>query len=501
MGDRNNALSLAGQTWKRIGDVITANTVDYKKKNPLLYKSVSPSKPASASAAGPVSSVSSSNDPTVIDHNYKRAIASKMLFLARVKEGNPHIVLPALREQFKMTFQQGKIELIRRYYKSLMKDFAKQRQKRSRDFFTKSINIPEWNACRVKLWLNACLHDDGLDSKHLLRYSISLLNFLAENPYDDNLVQYQNKTKEEEIEMDVENEKNRSKLSLETYLGGLQERPEHVITALANLECHLAAAEEFDHEADEDKPLIVYMIRQFADVIASQEFQQFANRYATKFPWLAHTLIVYCQMFFSEFAAIARNNELIFKVLKGVDIDVSIFNKVQHQFRDMIQDLNNAASYQKITPFQMAPSSYKAPTTSQTSKARENDNNGGREGNETIPPRKRIRSEKARGWLNASGPVRWPPLSERICTRYAQIGAICRHEHCEFKHKTYPNNFSDEDRRVIHKYVTETPHLEFGPTVNYVPKATEAKKDDEASILSSPKKKSAAEKETESEKA
>ena len=184
-----------------------------------------------------------------------------MIFLARVKEGEDFIILPKLKEQFKMTFEQGKIELIRRYYKSMMKDFSKQRQKKSRDFFTKSINIPEWNSCSVNLWLNSCLHDDGLDSKILLKYSISILNFLGENPYDESLVLYQNKTKEEEMEMDVENEKHRSKLSLETYLNGLQERPEHVITALANLECHLAAAEEFDNEPDEEKPLIVYMIR------------------------------------------------------------------------------------------------------------------------------------------------------------------------------------------------------------------------------------------------
>jgi len=239
------------------------------------------------------------------------------------------------------------------------------------------------------------------------------------------------------------------------------------------------------------------MIRQFADVIASQEFQQFAHRYATKFPWLSHTLIVYIQMFYSEFATLARNNELIFKVLKGENIKVTIFDRVQRQFKDMIQDLNNAASYQKITSFQMAPSSYKVPSSTEASKTKGNENRSGGDGNDAANPRKRPRNEKSKGWLTANGSVRWPVLSERICTRYAQIGAVCRNENCEFKHKTYPNNFNEEDRRIIHKYVTETPHLEFGPTVNYVPKSTEAKKEEEAPLTSSPKKKPATEKEAE----
>ena len=166
----------------------------------------------------------------------------------------------------------------------------------------------------------------------------------------------------------------------------------------------------------------------------------------------------------------------------------------------MIQDLNNAAAYQKITPFQMAPSSYKAPSTGGSSKVKGKENSGGGDGNDTIPPRKRPRNDKSKGWLTANGSVRWPVLSERICTRYAQIDTACRNENCEFKHKIYPNHFNEDDRRIIHKYVTETPYLEFGPTVNYVPKATETKKEDEAAAASSPKKKSAATKEAESDK-
>lgn len=292
--------------------------------------------------------------------------------------------------------------------------------------------------------------------------------------------------------MDVENEKNRSKLSLETDLGGLQDRVEHVITALANFECHLAAIEDFDHHDDEDKPLIVYMVRQFADVIASQYFQQFANRYTTTFPWLAHTLVTFFQMFFSEFATIARNNELIFQVLKGDTIDASVFDKVRAQFKDMLRDLNNAASYQKNSAFQMAPASYTVSKAAAIEKKKLNSNSNGNEHEPTEgPPRKRIRSgsDRSKGWYTASGSVRWPILSEKFCIRHAQIGAACRSEKCEFKHKTYPNNFNDEDRRAIYKYVSENDQVEFGPNVTYVPRSIERKSSEDAgSVAASPKK-------------
>ena len=177
-GDRDNALSLVGQTWKRVQDVIAANTAEFRRKHPHLYTSAKPKKvqfcnPATATAP----SNQPANDPTVIGHNYKRAIASKMLLLARIDKSTNTVILPTLREQFKLAFQQGTNDLIRRYYKSLIKDFAKQRQKKSRDYFTKSINLPEWNACSINLWLQNSLYDSSLDSKISLRYAISVLNF------------------------------------------------------------------------------------------------------------------------------------------------------------------------------------------------------------------------------------------------------------------------------------------------------------------------------------
>ena len=491
-GDKNNVLSLVGQTWKRVLNVMAANTAEFKRKNPHLYKveRITTQVPVANSTTATGSANKESNDATVIGHNYKRAIASKMLLLARIDKSSNTVILPTLREQFKLTFQQGTNDLIRRYYKSLIKDFAKQRQKQSRDYFTKSINLPEWNACSINLWLQNCLHDTSLDSKHTLRYAISVLNFLTENLFDDNLVKYRNKTREEEIEMDVENEKNRSKLSLETYLGGLQDRVEHVITALANFECHLAAIENFDHEADQDKPIIVYMVRQLADVIASQDFQQFANRYTTTFPWLAHTLVTFFQMFFSEFATIARNNELIFQVLKGETIAASVFDKVQAQFKDMLQDLNNAASYQKISAFQMAPSSFSSSSAPKNhDKKNFSNNTSGGDPNDG-PIRKRAKgSDRTKGWYVASGSVRWPNLSEKFCIRYAQIGAFCRNEKCDFKHKMYPNHFSPEDRLIIHRYVSENDQVDFGPNVTYVPRTIERKNSEDAnSVATSPKK-------------
>ena len=156
----------------------------------------------------------------------------------------------------------------------------------------------------------------------------------------------------------------------------------------------------------------------------------------------------------------------------------------------MLSELNNAASYQKIAPFQIAPASYKKQLSATATT--KNPSNQNPDSGDSDRPKKKIRGVKDKGWFSANGTVRWPQgLNERICTRYAQIGSVCRNESCEYKHKTYPHHFSDEERRIVYKWITETPHLEFGPNVNYVPKNLDNNGDESASEQKSPKKKPA----------
>ena len=70
---------------------------------------------------------------------------------------------------------------------------------------------------------------------------------------------------------------------------------------MANLEAHLAFMEGFDTDEEDDKPLIVQMLRKIADIITSQKFMKFYDKYNNQFPWISHVLLVYIQMIFAEF--------------------------------------------------------------------------------------------------------------------------------------------------------------------------------------------------------
>lgn len=215
----------------------------------------------------------------------------------------------------------------------------------------------------------------------------------------------------------------KAKIGLETYIGGQQERPEDIVTAMANLEAHLAFMENFDSDENADKPLIVQMLRQLADVITSQKFMKFVDKYQSKYPWIPHTLLVNVQMIFAEFATIARNNKFILKVLRKEVIPKSAFDRVRSLFKDCLSDFNKAANMQSFVLFQTAPSSY-------ASKKRPNPSDGQssspRDGDPALRDKKRLRGDTSRGWFTASGPIKFPSsLTERLCNRFGQVGSVC----------------------------------------------------------------------------
>ena len=240
------------------------------------------------------------SDQALIDKTYKRALAGKQLLLALVPDGDAFVTLPVFRDDFISVLQESSKEILVRLYRSGVTDFAHDRQPESRDYFTRMIRLGIWNNCTVNLWVQDYLHDKPLDeSPHLLKQYISILNFLAQsfNTNDEEFAKYLSASTREEMETLVgESTDKKAKIGLETYIGGQQDRPEDVVTAMANLEAHLAYMEEFDMDDDDAKPLLVQMLRKIADVMTSQKFMKFVDKYNNQYPWIAHTLLVYVQM-------------------------------------------------------------------------------------------------------------------------------------------------------------------------------------------------------------
>lgn len=285
-----------------------------------------------------------------------------MLLLARVSDSDPVATLPEFRDEFLAVLMESSKEVLVRLYRSGVTDFAHDRQQSSRDYFTRMIRLGIWNNCTVNLWVQDYLHDKPLDeAPHRLKQYISMLNFLAQsfNTTDDDLAKYLSASTREEMETLVgESTEKKAKIGLETYIGGLQERPEDVVTAMVNLEAHLAYMEDFDTDDDDGKPLLICMLIRIADIITSQKFMKFYDKHNGQYPWITHVLLTYVQMIFAEFATVARNNKYIHRVLCKDVIPASAYDRVREVFNDCVRDLTKAANLQSYLPFQTRPGSY-----------------------------------------------------------------------------------------------------------------------------------------------
>ena len=457
---------LTTNTATRILAVNSNNTDAFKIANPDLYPVATPTQtttlPTSLEASDDATQAS---DQALIDKKYMRAMAGKMLLLARVSDDEPTVTLPEFREEFLSVLQESSKDLLVRLYRSGVTDFAHDRQQDSRDYFTRMIRLGIWNNCTVNLWVQDYLHDKPLDeAPHLLKQYISMLNFLAQsfNTNDEEFAKYLSASTREEMETLVgESTDKKAKIGLETYIGGQQDRPEDVVTAMANLEAHLAYMEDFDTDDDDNKPLLVQMLRKIADIITSQKFMKFVDKYNSQYPWIPHTLLVYVQMIFAEFATIARNNRYIAKVLKGDVIPASAYDRVQEIFRDCIRDLTKASTLQSYLPFQTKPGSY-------VNKKRQSRQDSAGPNNPDSDPSKtkRRRVDTSKGWFTATGPVRFP-LSERICNRFGQIGSFCKEGgNCPYKHKIFPAHFSPVDIQKIIDYISSNKDVSFATHIN-----------------------------------
>ena len=253
----------------------------------------------------------------------------------------------------------------------------------------------------------------------------------------------------------------KAKIGLETYIGGQQERPENIVTAMANLEAHLAFMEDFDMDDEDNKPLLVQMLRKIADIITSQKIMKFVDKYNGTYPWISHTLLVYIQMIFAEFATIARNNKFIVKVLKQENIPSSAYDRVQEIFRDCVRDLTKAANLQSYLAFQTKPGSFvskKRPSSKML-------DSGILPEKEGEPQIKKPRYDTSRGRFEATGPFRFP-INDRICNRYAQIASFCKEgSNCLFKHKIFLVHFNPEEQQKIMDYVASNKNISFAPHI------------------------------------
>ena len=75
--------------------------------------------------------------------------------------------------------------------------------------------------------------------------------------------------------------------------------------------------------------------------------------------------------------------------------------------------------------------------------------------------------KKKYSWMDSKGTLtEWPSgLSVRPCNRFAQIGAWCKNMTCPFSHNSFPEGYSDADKKLIIKHEKNNPNFFFTKAV------------------------------------
>lgn len=82
------------------------------------------------------------------------------------------------------------------------------------------------------------------------------------------------------MEIYVEEKKEKlQKNGYKLYLGGQHSHPQHIITAIANLNAHFAFMTVFDTLPQSEQPLLVVYLRKIADILSSTDFIRFCDKY------------------------------------------------------------------------------------------------------------------------------------------------------------------------------------------------------------------------------
>jgi len=101
------------------------------------------------------------------------------------------------------------------------------------------------------------------------------------------------------------NEKKR-KINLDTFQGGLQSTPTHVLTGIANLESAFSFMINYKDLPLSHHPLVVQWLPNIADLYSSPDFIKFYEKNKVTSPWIPHAMVLQVQLLLSSIAKLQK---------------------------------------------------------------------------------------------------------------------------------------------------------------------------------------------------
>ena len=167
-----------------------------------------------------------------------------------------------------------------------------------------------------------------------------------------------------------------------------------------------------------------------------------------------------------------------------------MFGKVIPIFENSMRELSRAVIQSNVSHYSTAPPSYFVTKKPEASEKNEN-KAGNTDGDKSSNSETRTKSDLLKkGWYQATDSFEWPKdLSCRPCNKFCQIGAACFRKPCTYVHKVFPDQFSDEDKKILVHFEANSPVFSFAPHVNYTLPPNNGNKNNQTGSTSEPVKK------------
>jgi len=178
---------------------------------------------------------------------------------------------------------------------------------------------------------------------------------------------------------------------------------------------------------------------------------------------------------------IAKSFSNLNLVKKNKEISPAAYKAPIKAYRDIINDIQKVCHGSPTgTIFASAPPSFpkfvkrqKNNSSVQPSSHFEESSSANSNNN---PERTNLRTKlKKKGWVISTGRYQWPSTLQckTICNKFAQLHSACMDgASCAYEHRSFPQDFSDSDRKTIYNFVQDHPALTFTPNISWCPPAT-----------------------------
>eukprot|EP00978_Attheya_sp_CCMP212_P027284 scaffold91390_cov35-Attheya_sp.AAC.1 len=223
------------------------------------------------------------NSEVEAQKNFENANTLLKLEGARI-ESNPHtsaveVALPVVNDDWIDLYKNCHVAQLSPALSGLLEAACDDRDS-SIHYLDKAIKMPEFSQLAAKSLTQVITKRSSLDDDtSFKRNEISILTMLRAPEHNTEYNNYCTAKYTTEVEHLVgQTEKQQTKVGTEIFIGGVQDHPDDVITAIANMNIIFSVKYTYDEHDEAQMPMLIKYMRQLGDIWCSRAFRAWYNK-------------------------------------------------------------------------------------------------------------------------------------------------------------------------------------------------------------------------------